>query len=470
MEKNTQAPKAIPATNSPAPATNSPAPAAEANHIPRGFTVDLGKAKANWGKDFSSVSDLFTTSIDFPGGKISTPSHMLGMQEQDLRILPYDDSRGIAQHHLAVHVRNGEIALSFKHHCPHPDNNPLEALKFQTTHVQIAVGVAGGVLTVNNPQNYTSGLFGDPSYPMIFVKPKFPEGISEQKTSMYLDNVRTWLVIANTFTEFPTNYNGGDPLKCITKQHLESLAYALIKALLGDQTALAWLKEPEQATYCAELAFLSLNLGIYFPLNKKFLGENFESVEQALSSKVFLEKNSNPHIDLVELRMAPEALNPIDQEITVHDHGTTFWSGLAVQPLHSADMVIEYIRRSVPRKRLGEEVASQVQGKILRKMRPTFYDVLALKDETERAAMDILVDRAVEITERIHPSYEAFRAAIEPTLMELAKFSQAHGMAYIPPHCFLLRATDFVADGTRNGLFGFTYVGHGVHQSLVREL
>jgi hypothetical protein len=432
------------------------------------FALDMAAASALYGRQFLSLTDFYSTYVDAPQGKIPHPSHLLGLKEDALVILPYDNALRTKQSAIAAHFPRGEVGISLKHHTPHPEPGMQAAMKFQSTHIQLVVGLEGGVATLNNPKQYENGLFGDNKYPMIFLRLKFPEGISEEKARHYMDNIRSWLVILNTYTEFPGDYDGGDPLSCVTKEALAKFAKMLVAALLGDEGARAWLKDPEQRAYCAELAYLALNLGVYFPLNATFLGSDTEKVKAELASKDFLDMHPNEFVDEIDLHNAPETLRPIDEEIAVEPGAGLFWAGLAVKPFCCADMVAEFLRRAVSRKAMGEEKGAVVQGQVLRGARPSFYKLLHLEGDDTKAAFDSLLDRALAIIETPFPSYDEFRAALAPVLKDLSEFSLAHGMAYIPPHAFLLRATDFITEGKREGLFGFTYVGHGVHASLVK--
>jgi len=436
---------------------------------PQGSTVDLTKAAAVWSKVFGSIEDLFSTVTELPGDKVKVTSHMMGASKDDLKFLAYDDASGLSQPMLAKDIRRGEIVISIKHHSPKPDANPLEALKFQCSHIQIAVGVKQGVMTINNPQGYEEGLFGHADYPMIFVKPTFPATVAPAQAKHYIDNIRTWSVIANTFSVFPGDYNGGDPLSCMTRDQVINFGKALVRALLGDEVARAWLKEPEQRLYCAELAFMVLNLGLYFPLNESQLGQDFVAVQRALVEKQFLIENDNPHITSVDLTIAPSTLVSIDSICAISEATGPFWSGLAIMPFHSADIITQFIQRTIPRQKLGEAEGAKFQTLLLDQIRPMLSQFLSLETQEEIVHFNSLVDRAKAVVEKAHDSYESFRTALEPVLRELATFSLENGMAYIPPHCFLIRATDSIThQHSTGGLLGWEYVGHGIHQSILK--
>lgn len=440
--------------------TSSPSPRTKG-------AFSLQKSRLEWGRDFSDLKSLFETSIHTPAGPIKTYIHMLGLSDDNVNLIPFDDSKGANQEALAKVIPQGEIAIAIKHHSPKPDSEHTEVLKFQATHIQIITGVSGGAITINNPQGYCSGGFGDSSYPSIFIKPTFPKELNSDQTKAYMNNTRTWAVLINTFSAFPSNYNGSDPLKCITKEMILKFGKAVIAATLGSEEARSWLKQPEQMLYCAELAFVSFNLGLYFPLNKRHLEDDFEALSSSLLSKEFLLGHDNPHIRLVDLEMAPESLDPINEVIPTNDESSSvFWDGLVIKPFHSADIIAEFIKRAIPRIDLGEVKGSIVQVETLKQMRPSIYKVLNLSTPALRNEFDTLLDQTEAIVSTPYDNYQQFRAALNPILQKLGEFSLSHGMAYIPPHCFLLRAFDSISKDYSEDIIGWDYIGHGFDQSL----
>src|SRR5690606_15808797 len=124
-----------------------------------------------------------------------------------ITLIAYDNALGPRQEDLVRFVEPGEVLIGVKHHKPeHPvlGGAGKEEVKLDSTHIELAVGVtvdnpdgtkSKGVITLNNPQNYEGGLFGTPDYPMIFLKLKFPPGLSAADQKAYMDNFRTWLTI-----------------------------------------------------------------------------------------------------------------------------------------------------------------------------------------------------------------------------------------------------------------------------------
>lgn len=428
----------------------------------------LKAAGTEWGSNFPNLKSLLETKIDTPIGSVRTCLHALGLSEEQLNYIPFDDRKGIDQRKLKNLIKPGEVAIAIKHHTPKPDQDPIEKLKFQATHIQIVVGLDDGVMTINNPRGYCGGGFGDSSYPSIFVKPTFPNELNEDQKKSYINNTRTWAVLLNTYSEFPGNYNGSDPLRCLTREKIIEFGKAIISAAAGNDHARNWLKQPDQKLYCAELAFVSFNLGLYFPLNRTSLLDNYEKVLTLIEQKAFLENHENPHIKFVKLEMAPDSLKPIDETLQLLGEEGDFWNGLAIQPFHSADIVSEYIKRSIPRIDLGEVKGASIQLEVLKQIRPHLHKVLNLSSERVRDQFDSLMDQTETIVGGVYSNYKEFQKELSSILNQLSHFSLQHGLAYIPPHCFLLRAYDSINKGVNRGVIGWNYVCHGFDQSLFK--
>src|SRR5262245_59132665 len=112
---------------------------------------------------------------------------------------------------IAEEFPPGAVGFAVKHHRPEhrtlamddSDTGTMkEHFKLQDTHIEIVVGVeVGGVaraMTINNPQTYENGRFGTDTYPMIFVRPKYPTYLSQDQVRQFNDNIRTMAVAFNT--------------------------------------------------------------------------------------------------------------------------------------------------------------------------------------------------------------------------------------------------------------------------------
>lgn len=451
--------------------------------------VDLAKAAEMWGRQFASAAEIFSTSTDLPGGaSIVVPTHTLA--QSNLRVIPYNDREEPEAGLMAQLIEPGSLAISIKHNSASPNPDPKERAKLQCRHIQIAVGVKdnGGnaVVTLNNPMAYDNGAFtkkDEKNYPMLLIRPRLKAAVSrlltESEERQYMDNVRTWALIANTFTKFPGNgrYNGNDPLATRSIPDIKVLGGKLVEALLGSDSAKAWLEAPENQVYCAEFAHVSFNLGLYIPLNRSVLGGQVDDVGQALSSRKFLKFNRNVQAKKVGLTMAPENLQPISDrlgfEALAPADGESFGNGLAIEPFTMADMLEEAMKALVPRENLGEEVAP-LQAEMLNAARKGLLELTGLNElpvnDAKRASATALFKQLIGVVGKEYENYDAFRSAVNP-FMEVAKRMAGprgdEAGLFIPPHCFLIRATDALEGKNSKGLLTWEYIGHGVHESLV---
>lgn len=471
---------------------------------PSGYRADMSKLNALFPGDppMRKVEDAFTATVDLNGTKIAAPTHLFG---KPVNIIPYSNednvvdaagrtvARGDAE--IAKVFQPGEIGIAIKHHRPAhrslggPSGDDKENIKLQDTHIEIVVGVAekgpdgsmvGRAVTVNNPQTYENGQFGQPDYPMIFVRPKFPDYLNGQQVAAFQDNIRTMLVGFNTVTKFPGNYNGGDPLGARSPEQVEKHVEKMVRAVAGDADAKAWFAQPENQVYCAELAHLAMTAGVLFPLNRatwepvvgREVWSRFEAQIQAHNGgtpDAFSRSNGNPNIGKIGLTLAPEDLRPMT-EYAPESVRPSLSGTLAFKPMTMADIVEQFLRTHVPREQAGEELAP-AQGAMLESMKPGLLESMGLDrlpaSDPRRQAVEALFGQMVQVVGKKHGSYAEFRAAVEPLLAQARQITGPRGNGeglFTPPSLFHV-----VAQGKNpGGLIDLEYVGHGLHTSVVR--
>jgi hypothetical protein len=458
------------------------------------FCVDLDKAAKLWSRPANltkSLKDLFSTRISLP-----CPTHY--DPTQAINVILYDDALGAAQEDIGRYFRRGEVFICVKHHSPeYPilESAGKDAVKFNATHISVGVGIdataSGGTLrngavTINNPQNYgrphSVGLFGDAKYPMIFLRLRFPSGLSLAEQEKYMHNIRAWLVIANTYTNFTEDYNGGDPLGTRSVKAIIMLGDKLLGAMTGTfdqrEAALDWLRKPENKVYCSELAHVAVNLGIHYPLNRTFLGHRLDAVSLAFQSKRFLLDNKNHYARLVDLTVAPESLMPITDVIgvtpTEPSSGESVGMGLAFKPMTMTDLIEEFLQ-IVPRQRWGEAVAAPVQAALFKEVRKGLIEGMALHqlpdDEPRRQAAEALLDNIQSRLGKPATTYQAFCEGLEPLLREANRMSGPRpdgSGVFMPPHAFLLHALGRIRN--EGCVMGLEVVGYGCHASILKPL
>ncbi len=420
---------------------------------------------------------------------------------------------------LARYFAPGEIGYAIKHHRPEHRTLSLEAgadlketVKLQDTHIELVVGVerpsdhdhnpatpdvmVPGVITLNNPQDYEEGRFGDPSYPMIFVENKYPQYLSNVSldgapvANAFETNVRTMMLGLNAVSNFPGDYNGGDPLGARNPAQLRALVGKMIQAIAGDEDALDWFKESENNLYCAELAFVAASAGLHFPLNEEtFVKGGIVDAEtwamfgaelakhNAGEPTIFTIKNENGLARLVDGALAPAGLKPVWQYAPTALQAAESQK-LAFQPLTMADIVDSFLSTHMPRAQFGEALAP-AQAALLSAMQPGLLEAMTLDDQTianaagtekeahlkgARAKVDALYAALVQAIGQQYESYTAFRAALEPLMAQARVITGPRGDTgvglFVPPSLLHM-----VAQGRFEGLIGLQYVGHGLHFS-----
>ena len=479
---------------------------------PRGsdWYVDIEKLNRLWPGDrtIRKVEDAFTVRVIL-GDKysIEVPTHLFGDKTV---IIPYADEDNIidasgnpierGDSEIAKYYLPGEIGYAIKHHRPAhrilaPENASPEInedIKLQDTHIEMVIGVERdsqpGAVTLNSPQDYQNGRFGDPNYPMIFIKPDYPDYLTGDLQKAFNDNIRSMMLAFNAVSDFPGNYNGGDPLGVWNIEKVTEHCKKMVLAIAGDESvsseALAWFQRPENLIYCAELAHVASSAGLFLPLNDEtfvpLVGEmtwkRFIDICRDHNNGMktpFVDLNRNKLAALVKFQIAPESLRPVFKYAPDGEQ-TTEARKLAFKPMTMADILEQAIRSYFPREDIGEELAP-IQAIILETMRPGLIKMLGMdtlpENDPRRQTVEELYSAIVDVTGRQYHDYSAFRKALEPHL-EAARMitgprpgTQTGEGFFVPPSLLHLVAQKKYG----GGILGLNYIGHGLHFSLVHK-
>lgn len=489
---------------------DTPELSASASPVSSKWEADMDAFNNRWqnAQRMVSIDDAFTLHVAL-GSKISykAPTHLFGSK---VNIIPYhdgDDAKAVdgtqagrGDIEISRYFSPKEIGFAIKHHRPEhrvltpdmTDKEMKEHLKLQDTHIELVVGVERkgkpGVITLNNPQNYQGGRFGDSSYPMIFVKPVYPHYLPNDLKTAFRDNIRTMMVGFNAVSKFPRDYNGGDPLAANTVEKLKEHVRQMVLAIAGDQTASdtakSWFSLPENMIYCAELAHVSASAGVHFPLNEStmvpLVGQDVwdnlrKQIEQHNQGEEtpFVRLNENKLSRLVTLNVASEDLLPLPQ-YAQEANQLNENPKLAFEPMTMADIVHYALSVQVPRETIGENIAL-VQASILKKMTPGLLETMGMDSlpstDPRRQAVENLINKIIEVVGRQYDDYNSFQAALEPYLEQARNMTgprpgnETGKGLFVPPSLLHL-----IAQGEHTGgLLGLEYVGHGLHFSLLRK-
>ena len=463
------------------------------------FAIDYAAVNAEWPQNdpAETPEDLFSVNVKVGDQVITAPTHIFG----DINVIPYDDgldamdARGnvaaFGDDIIATYFQPGEIGIAVKHHRPEFRNLDLngmngqgfkEHFKLQDTHIEVPVGVEidgqPRVITLNNPQSYENGRFGTKDYPLFFLKLGYPDYLSEEQIAQFQDNIRTMTLGFNAVSDFPDDYNGGDPLAAYTPEKVLEHSAQMVRAISGDTDARTWFQDPANLVYCAELSYLGLSAGMIAPLNK----ETFEPIvgasvwaafEDAVNKHnngeitAFTELNDNDLAKHVKATIAPSALLPAP---AYAPDGSTDDQKVAINPMTMADIVAAFLRTHLPRQQFGEALAP-IQGAVLQAMFPGLLEAMAMDQlpdtDPRRMAVDALFAEIVTVVGTSYSDYAEFQAALEP-YMEQARMmtgprdDTGTGL-FVPPSAYHLAAQGL----NPGGLIEFEYVAHGLHYSFV---
>lgn len=462
------------------------------------YVADLAKMNAIWPGEpaIAKVEDAYTVLVDLGQAKFPAPTHLFGAP---VNVIPYSNEDGIkdaagktverGDAGIAKAFPRGVVGYAIKHHRPEhrklsPQDiaaNMKEQVKLQDTHIEIVVGVSrdgqAGAVTLNNPQTYEQGLFGTPQYSMVFVKPEWPSYLSAAQIKAFNDNVRTMIAAFNTVSDFPGDYNGGDPLAAHDVAKLKEHVKQMVLAVGGDAAAQAFFKDKNNLVYCAELAFLGTSAGLHFPLNDATIvplvgqaaWDAFKAEvdkHNAGEASAFTTMNKNSRAKYVDLSFAPADLKAMPS----YSSSPADAQKLAFKPMTMADILQHFLRTHVPREQLGEQLAP-VQGQLLEQMKPGVLEAMAMDQlpatDPKRVAVEQLFGALVAVVKKSYGSYAEFQAALEPLMAQARKMTGPRddsGAGYFVPPSLL----HVVAQGKHpGGLIGLKYVGHGIHWSAV---
>ncbi len=429
------------------------------------YAVDLAKLNAIWpgARAAEKLSDFYTVEITLPTGHtVLAPTHLFG---DEITVLPYHDGDGedvvdAAGHAIVQGDRElarafppGAIGYAIKHHRPSRrslDFGALasgagadalkEDLKLQDTHIELVVGVrrplggsgelVDGVITLNNPQTYQGGRFGDERYSMVFVRPAFPDEAAADVVS-YEDNIRTMMLGFNAVSTFPGDYNGGDPLAAYSpervRDHVREMVYAIAGEGARQAEAQAYFKSQANLIYCAELGHVATSAGLLVPLNQAGLVDSGLVTQAAYDRFVrlvdahntgidtpFTQLNGNTLARYVDAAVAPEWLVPLSDLTGETDR-------LAFRPQTMAEIVEGFLRTHIPRSdpRLGGEALAPVQAAVLQAMKPGLFEAMGMDDSLVQSMVQAAQDRIASLQEDL----------VDPELSEARRVSTEQALA-----------------------------------------
>ncbi|MDJ0774040.1 MAG: hypothetical protein QNJ49_11555 [Mastigocoleus sp. MO_167.B18] len=159
----------------------------------------------------------------------------------------------------------------------------------------------------NEPDDYHKGLYGENGFVAIVQNLIFPKFVTSAQQKGYTDSIIGWMALMNPFVQFSGhNFNGGDPTRVLNKTSLKELLKNCALASVGDESAIEFLKSPENKAYCSEFVYISLNTTVY-PFNLKGLSLVLDGDESKAKEILEIQKQQNRRQENI---LSDKSLNP----------------------------------------------------------------------------------------------------------------------------------------------------------------
>jgi hypothetical protein len=343
--------------------------------------------------------------------------------------------------------------------------------------------------TFNEPDDYHRGMYGKDGYVAVAQRLVFPEFVTAQQARGYTDTIINWMALLNPFVQFPSNYNGGDPVRIADRPTLKELLKNALLASLGDNSAIAFLKKPENMTYCAEFMFICINTPIY-PFNlqglTKVLDGDSAKAKQVLElrdlqnrreANALSRQNRNPQFKLFNIPMpvVPEDLPPLDQLLAKQGQSIDPQS-IPCPPFRISQVIRRAFRTLLPRQQFGDARVAKAQTQLFKQMEPALLQQLGLNNASSSdpkvQAVQQFVSMVCQQLERSFSTYEEFDQTMDQLMAKADEMLVGEGdrTRFVPPRVFIDWGQN---DGDNNIPIGWGFkletVGALIARSVIRS-
>jgi hypothetical protein len=335
--------------------------------------------------------------------------------------------------------------------------------------------------TFNEPADYHRGLYGKDGYVAIAHRLVFPSFVTAKQARGYTDSIINWMAALSTVLQFPSNYNGGDPVHVTDRNRLKTLLKNALLANLGDATALAFFRDPANMTYCAEYMFISLNTPIY-PFNLKGLTQVLDG--DAAKAKQILamrdsqnrrednplsRKTRNPELKALNISMpvVSENLLPLN-ELLAKNGQSVDPNSLPFPPFKISQVIRRAFRTLLPRQQFGDTKLAKAQAALFKGMEPALIGQLGLGDlppsDPKVQGVKAYIALVSEQLEHSFASYEEFDKTMDRLMDQADEMLVGAGdrTYFVPPRIYVDLGQN---DGDNN-----LPVGWGFHLEVVGAL
>ncbi|NEQ96322.1 MAG: peptidoglycan-binding protein [Cyanothece sp. SIO2G6] len=259
------------------------------------FNTRLGDAhELGWvGQPLSDIRDLFVKQVVLADGVTEAIATLqvpgfIGVADAEKVIDPSGQTVSGHEELAQVLERDGLLICTFqwdkeRYGTAYDTRQPLSEHLFKEGFIKNEAHHAGALVPAqrrdtagavrpafaahNEPGSYHAGMYGDDGFVTVAQRLVFPDFVTREQARGYTDSIICWMGFLNPFVKFPNDYNGGDPTKVIDAAALRIFLRNGLLAALGDRTAIAFLNDPLNMTYCAEYMYVALNT-VLFPFNR----------------------------------------------------------------------------------------------------------------------------------------------------------------------------------------------------------
>lgn len=310
--------------------------------------------------------------------------------------------------------------------------------------------------TFNEPDDYHRGLYGKDGYVAVAQRLVFPEFVTTQQARGYTDTMINWMAMLNPFAQFPSSYNGGDPVRIADRPSLKEFLKNILLASLGDSTALAFFKKVENMTYCAEYVYVCLNTPIY-PFNLKGLTQVLDG-DATKASQILAMRDAqnrreanplsrqtrNPQFQTFNIPMpvVPEDLLPLDQVLAQHGQAIDPQS-IPFPPFRISQIIRRAFRTLLPRQQFGDARVAKAQAQLFKQMEPAMLQQLGLgyasdSDPRVQSVRQFFAMVGQQL-EQSFGSYEEFDRTMDQLMDKADEMLVGEGdrTRFVPPRIFV---------------------------------
>ena len=263
----------------------------------------------------------------------------------------------------------------------------------------------------NEPDTYHNGLYGENGFIAVAQNLVFPKFVTQQQQRGYTDSIICWMALMNPFVKFSQNdFNGGDPTRVIDRASLKEFLNNCALASLGEESAIAFLNDPDNKAYCAEFVHISLNTPVY-PFNIKGLSSllndegkareilAIQEKQNRRQENILSDRSKNPEFQAFNIQMpvVPQDLPPL--HVLMAENGINIDpKSIPFPPFSLSQVLRRAFRTLLPRhKDVNNPKIIEAQVKLFGYLEPLIIKQLELDNPYGRISQEATAQREEKI-------------------------------------------------------------------------